>query len=442
MTADDAPQTFFKNPRMWLGFALAAGIALFNGLHMLYPTVPQLNVKLYDVHNDIVLPPWNAIGSTQTSFYPFAIGIAYFMPLQLSFSCWFFFLLSRVLKIVGAAYNLNDPSGAGYPGLGQQATGAWVGIGVMLIYSARGYFAEVVRSAWNGKRAADPREAMHYRWALVGLIVGVILIGIFSAIVGMSPVVTLIFFGMIFLLAFVITRVRAEFGSPHELAWVNPADVPVSIFGTHELGPHNCSMLAIMHWFNRGYRNHPMPNMLEGFKMMEKQPKVSFGNIVTVYILAFGISLLTTYWANLHVTYAAGAGAKAAGFKHWVGDETYGTLQSWLTVGVRPGSTQMHYMLFGLVMAVFLAAMRARYYWWPFHPAGYALAFCYAMDYFWMPMFVAWLVKSLILRWGGSRVYNQATPFFLGLILGDYTMGAIWAIIGPLTGVETYRIYI
>ena len=39
-------------------------------------------------------------------------------------------------------------------------------------------------------------------------------------------------------------------------------------------------------------------------------------------------------------------------------------------------------------------------------------------------MFVAWICKALILRCGGSRMYRQASPFSLGLILGDFVIGA------------------
>ncbi len=37
---------------------------------------------------------------------------------------------------------------------------------------------------------------------------------------------------------------------------------------------------------------------------------------------------------------------------------------------------------------------------------------------------------------------RTAIPFFLGLILGDYTMGSLWAILGPVLGIPTYKIYI
>ena len=35
-------------------------------------------------------------------------------------------------------------------------------------------------------------------------------------------------------------------------------------------------------------------------------------------------------------------------------------------------------------------------------------------------MLVAWLLKSLILGYGGPRLFTRMRPFFLGLILGDF----------------------
>jgi len=96
----------------------------------------------------------------------------------------------------------------------------------------------------------------------------------------------------------------------------------------------------------------------------------------------------------------------------------------------------------GFAFVVLLAVLRAHYVWWPLHPAGYLLGISYAMEYFWLPVLIAWLVKAILLRYGGSRAYRAAVPFFLGLILGDYTMGALWAIAGPLMNIPTYKIYI
>lgn len=443
MTANDAGTAFFKNPIMWLGFGLAFGVSFLNGLHELIPTIPQVNVKLNNLQQYIPSKPWNAIGSTQTSFYPFAVGLGYFMPLDLSFSCWFFYVAARVFRVTGDVYGWDSGLGNnGFPYFGEQATGAWFGLGLMLLYAGRAYWRSVLQTAWQGARSDDPAEARRYRAAFVGLIVGGLLLSLFSALIGMSAWITLAFFGIVFLLGFVITRVRAELGSPHEIVWVNPIQVLVTVFGTRAIGAQDLTLMSVLYWFNRGYRNHPMPNQLEAFKMMEDKPAVGFGSLVTILISAAVISLLATEWAHVHILYAYGGEGKSIGFKSFVGAESYDRLASWLNQPVRPASTGLWFILGGFVLTVALSLMRTSFVWWPFHPAGYALALSYAMEYFWLPVFIAWLLKFCIIRYGGISLHRRAVPFFLGLILGDYTMGALWAIIGPIMGIPTYKIYI
>ena len=43
--------------------------------------------------------------------------------------------------------------------------------------------------------------------------------------------------------------------------------------------------------------------------------------------------------------------------------------------------------------------------------------------------------------YGGSRMYRQALPFFLGLILGDFVTGAAWSIIGTVLHVNLFRTF-
>jgi len=38
-------------------------------------------------------------------------------------------------------------------------------------------------------------------------------------------------------------------------------------------------------------------------------------------------------------------------------------------------------------------------------------------------------------------MYRRTLPFFLGLVLGDYTMGALWSLIGVVWDVPTLRIF-
>ncbi len=55
---------------------------------------------------------------------------------------------------------------------------------------------------------------------------------------------------------------------------------------------------------------------------------------------------------------------------------------------------------------------------------------------------MGWLVKIVVLRYGGRNGHNHAFRFFLGLLLGDYVVGSLWGAIGPLWGIRTYKNFI
>ena len=250
-----------------------------------------------------------------------------------------------------------------------------------------------------------------------------------------------IFFGLYFMLSFAITRVRAELGTPHEIYYVNPHDIMATVGGSRNYDPSSLTIVSLFYWFNRGYRNHPMPNQIEAFKMAESvgMPNRS---LWLAMIIAIIVGIAATFWANLDVTLRNGAVAKASGFKGWVGRESFNRLQGWLNNPTEPNLIKTGFMGLGGLLTMGMMFMRVRFLWWPFHPAGYALAISFAMDYFWFTFFVAWLLKLIILRHGGLHMNRRLTPFFLGLILGDYVIGSIWSIIGTGIGIRTYKIFI
>jgi len=438
---DDPARPFWTSRLMWSGFAFAAALDLLNGMHILIPSLPYIEqVKLFDIGQFVTARPWSAIGETKISMYPFAIGLAYFLPLDLAFSCLFFFVARKLFQVTGAAAGWDTSSNAGFPYFEQQASGAWIMLGLLLVWSLRGQLAHAWRMAM--RRGGDGgRERTEFRAALAGLGAGAVFLAWFSSAIGLSWWVALLFFALFFLLAIAITRVRAELGAPHEIYFVSPRTVLVTVFGVNAIGAQSLTALSVLYWFNRGYRAHPMPNQLEAFKMGEGAG-VGRRQTVLLLIIAAVLGLVFTYWANLQVTYTDGALARSIGYKRWVGAESFDRLKGWLSTPTKPNGNQLAFMLGGALLVLALRGMRGAFLWWPFHPVGYALAVSYAMDYFWFAFFLSWLAKALIVRLGGMKAHNTAIPFFLGLILGDYVMGSLWAIIGPATGLQTYKIYI
>lgn len=443
-----AHKGFFSNKAMWIGFAIPVLIQTMNNFNYFYPDMPSMHLKLQSINFAYLTPPWNGLGWIPIGFFPFAIGIAFFLPLDLSFSCWFFYIFRRLTDVACVAWGFRDPGVpptlARVPFIQEQGTGAWVGLSIALLWTSRNHLKSVFTEAFHTKGGGyDPESGMSYRAAILGIGAGLGILVAMCSLSGMSLWLPFVYFGFYFILSIGITRVRAELGPPaHELNWVNPENLMVAIFGTNMLGQQNLTMLSFMFWFNRGYRSHPMPHQLEAFKMGQ-DTGMEGRRLLIAILLATVVGTIASFWALLDVFYRNGqATGHIMSYTTGIGTEAFGRLQRWTD---NPKPTDFLALTFtgaGAAITLALATLKTRFFWWPFHPIGYALANSYALEYFWMAIFVGWFIKALIVRYGGVKMYRAAIPFFLGLILGDYIIAALWSIIGWIMGVSTYRTFI
>ncbi|MCZ6679649.1 MAG: hypothetical protein O7E52_20665 [Candidatus Poribacteria bacterium] len=237
---------FFRNRLLWLGFAIPAALDLMNGLHVLFPPVPYIHLKLISIGQYLTDKPWNAIAGTRISLYPFMIGLGFFLPLDLSFTCWFFFVLRQLTRVLSSYFGLTTIPG--FPYFHEQSGGGWLCLFLIAMWVTRKHLASVFRTAFSQTSSADADEPMRYRTALVGLVGGFLFMTIFCSQAGMSMVAIPIFFGLYFAIAIVITRLRAEFGVPHRIS-NHPADVMVTCFGTMAWGGRNLTVMSFYQWF-------------------------------------------------------------------------------------------------------------------------------------------------------------------------------------------------
>ena len=110
-----------------------------------------------------------------------------------------------------------------------------------------------------------------------------------------------------------------------------------------------------------------------------------------------------------------------------------------LTLGLVMKTTPLTGLL-GLAVAGFtllLSMLHLRVPGWPFHPAGYLVVGSWGALRYWLPIFVTWLIKTGILRYGGLVAHNKALPFFVGLILGEFSAGFLRTIVDL-----AYRLYL
>jgi hypothetical protein len=77
---------------------------------------------------------------------------------------------------------------------------------------------------------------------------------------------------------------------------------------------------------------------------------------------------------------------------------------------------------------------RQRFPWWPVHPIGFPIGANGLMNHVWFSVFIAWLFKRLVLRFGGAILYRRSQSFFMGLICGQMFCNGIWLVVDYFTG--------
>ena len=90
---------------------------------------------------------------------------------------------------------------------------------------------------------------------------------------------------------------------------------------------------------------------------------------------------------------------------------------------------KLSYFGVGMVAYSILAFLQYRLHWWPLHPVGIAVAPLWMTRLIAFSVFLAWVAKSAIMRYGGIAAYRQARPFFMGLIAG-YFLGIGFVVFG------------
>ena len=431
MVGLDAPK-FFSSKLLWLGIALPVISGTLNGLAQLYPALPHIQTRAhFPVFSG---PPWSLM-TVPYAFYPFAIGLGYFVPLDVLFSCWFFYLFVQGLNIVGWPLGLTKLPG--FPYQTEQGMGAWAMYGVLILHITREKWQKVLTSLWNMRKLEDEDEVMSYRTAFYGVIVGIVALVCFWHAMGMSVAPAVLTVVLYFMISLCITRVRAEAGSQHT-AW----DLePMRLFGlvdSRMIGRGNVIAAGMSHWFWRLNRSHAMPTRLEGMRMWQAaglRPR----DLLLPLIAGTIVASIAAPWAVLHVAYTEGAATKCIGYARWTGYEAFGYMTNFFTSGNPTQWARIIAALASAGMVFVLWVLQARYPWMWLHPLGPAAG--NYLIWVWCPFMIAWVLKYCIVRFGGQKAHKVMVPFFLGLVLGDYVTGAVWSIVSQMLKIPGYEIF-
>ncbi|MBT3266138.1 hypothetical protein HN371_03240 [Candidatus Poribacteria bacterium] len=420
--------SLFGHRLLWIGFGIAAVISVVNQTNVWYPSVPALPVQPLNLARYFPTRPWNAMGYMYRTFYPFAVGMAYLMPLDLILSTWVFHLVWQAERVVGSAYGFGAMPG--FPYAEAQVRGGWIALLCFAVWKGRRHFAGIFANVPD----AAPREV---RLPALGAAAGAIGLMVFCHYLGMSFWLLIPFFLLYFGLATAITRIRAELGpAVHTLSGATPDYLLMTALGSRRLGPGNIVGFGLLHWIlGSAGREHPMPIQLEAMKFAERM-RISSRGLMAAVLLAAGVGSLAGWWAYLHDAYTLGVEAYPE--ETWAASVGFRLLTSRLQAPTGWQPMALTFTLGGFLLTTALAAVRTQYLWWPFHPVGYVISGRWGIGRIFFPLVIASVAKWSVLRFAGVSGYRRSVPFFLGLIIGDFTLGMLWATIGLVFHVPVY----
>lgn len=439
-----------KNKLFWIGIAIPTCIETLNTLHFTaFPTLPYVSLKpdgAISLNQYFINPPWNGIQYFTLAFYPLAIGLSFLIPTSTSFSCWFFYLFTKAELVLAAYFGIRQPSApmwdASYPDILMQGTGGFIMLAFLAFYTSRHHLRSCIIKALTGKGIDDSKEPMTYRAALVSMLIAGIFMVYFAVEIGMAWHVAVFLFISYTLMLVTYTRIRAEAGLPWVMsALFNPHGILFDVSGVNHYNNQDLAALARFEWFDQDWRSHTMANQFDALKIAHTAG-FSMRKLTWAIGLATVAAVIGSWYACLHIFYTYGAGtANVCDWYANMGRQAYDLLQMRVSHSGPTTFERVSMFCTGAMVTLFLTIMHQRIPWWPLSPIGYIVANTFTLDWLWCPTLIGWMCKSLIMRYGGIRLYKQALPFFIGLVVGDMVISALWALVFLVLKIPGYRTF-
>jgi hypothetical protein len=434
----DPGDDLFRRGGFWLGMAVPVILQSLLALHEWYPSVPCVTLKAVDLKPLLFdAPPWNAIPNLNVSFYPMAVGLAYFVPSTVSFSCWFFWIAARLLSVAGALFGLGISGGAGaasrFPFSQEQASGAWTAFGLFTLLNTRRHLRQVLRDL-----AAADRTVL-VRWGGAAAVCASLCV----LMMGLAGVPLLLAAGILLIyIAFIVTaaRIRAEAGGMWTMSSVvfTPFRTALSMAGTIGIPEQGLLAGAQFDMVHVEVRGQSLPYLMEGLKIADAlgirwRTVLVWVGLGTVTALGFG------WWSSLSQFYTLGAAtAKSDPYIIAKAQTLLSGMHNAATNHVPWDASGIGAVAAAGAFTLLLFGLRGFFPAFPFHPVGYVACNTHTMTAFFVPFFFSWLTKELLLRYGGAAAFRRATPFFVGLIVGDIVIQAFWTLVGRLVDAPVY----
>ncbi len=368
------------------------------------------------------------------------IGFAFLLATRVSFSVGIAPVLFKQLTVVlgGVGITLG---GGGYFGANPEkflVFGGYLAMALVIAYTGRAYYLAVLKKAFRlpGPESVEPHAVLGMRLFMVAFVVCVVWI----ASICLDWQLAVLYTAMLMMMFIVMSRIIAETGLFFMQSYWLPCAVLIGIFGAQALGPQTmlilyllCMVLAV------DPREAFMPFIVNALKIVDTC-KVKLSPVAGSVAVAMGVGLIIATVVTITLQYRHGVPFADAWATKSVPTMPFneavsytqrltgqGTLAASETISgfarftaISPQSGSLIWAaLAGAGLVLLCTFGRLRWTWWPLHPVAFLIWTSYPALWFAWSFLIGWILKVLVIRYGGARVFQKLKPLVFGLIAGE-----------------------
>jgi len=443
-----------------IGMGLIFALRLFNGLYLYYPdyfvSIPmRFDLRPFaDLCEPIKRAPgWHAL--LLPTIYPAVIGFAFFLSSEISLSIGLAQVIVVPILAILASFGVSVAVWQLDVGLlTWQMFGSHLAMALMILYMGRHAYWRILR---QGVTFRGPHTDGH-RYAVLAFRVFILA---FAALVivlvwlGLAWPLAVLMVTLMLMMYLTTARISAECGLPHvETNW-NAMAVFLGMFGIAALGPRAIVITGLLcAMFMVTVRESLMPFIVNGLKICEdagvRPSRIghSMGLVLaTGLAVAIPVVLAVVHTTGSSMDWWAGAVARLPferGLEAVYRLRATGELDTSLGLSALQRlshiSPQPGFLLatgIGAVLVLLFSFLRLRFAWWPLHPVIFLVWCTWPVVGFGHSFLLAWIIKTALMRFGGSALCDKARPAMIGIIAGDLLAGLLFMVVGAVYYIVT-----
>ncbi len=423
-TEKGSKDTIWNNMYYRCGLGVTALFFLPSILNIYFPVIPTPAWRI-ELGQYFTGEPWNAVNNWPGFPFvinPLAIGIGYLVSAELTLSIWVFYLLFKLPLQIGFSSVGMFPQFQLFSY--EFGRAVFIGISLYSLYIIRHDIKAIIKKAFSVKSRDEgehANEPMHYGllfWGGLSALVFVVLFSVF--ILKIAPLAVATFLIIFFGVSLGFARLRAECGYPNS----HPNMSHTIVFLHRGLGQDNLGTttnFTLTNYYapmNHGNFGGLLGVFLECYNFGD-MAKIKRKTMTKIVVLTFFVAAILGYVFALPVIYEHGM----FNLSH---NRMYHARWSLAEANLlhMPDIWFSSYAI-GIGTALVMMFLKTTFVWWPIHPLGVAIAPVGHINHLWASFFIAWLVKSVIMRYGGPRLLQKLRPFFFAIIVGTVIMRII-----------------